>query len=115
MHDVEPKPTTATNPNKFKSLPIVLFSGYDTMSMLFLKFDELVEPEFPLAIISISTFGSDRTSRTIIFNRTLPYAPPNSSWLWGLRKYWHRVENVEKRENTRKKYCRGPKFLKKKT
>ena len=80
MHDLESKPKP-TNPNKFKSLPIVLFSGYDTMSMLFLKFDELVEPEFPLAIISISTFGSDRTSRTIIFNRTLPYAPPNSSWL----------------------------------
>ena len=80
MHDVEPKPKP-TNPNKFKSLPIVLLSGYDAMAMLCLEFDELVEPEFPLAIISISTFGSDRTSRTIIFNRTLPYAPPNSSWL----------------------------------
>ena len=77
---VEPKPKQ-TNPNKFKSLPIVLLSGYDAMTMLFFEFDELVEPNFPLAIISISTFGSGRTSRTIIFSRSLPYALPNSSWL----------------------------------
>jgi hypothetical protein len=77
---LEPK-LKRPNPNEFISLPIVLLSGDDTMAMLLFEFDELVKPNFPLAIISISTFGSGRTSMIIVFDRTLAHTSPNSSWL----------------------------------